>query len=58
MVAEVREAQRLKVLLLKESYAMLIPEGKVVLVGMRARKTVRMCRSSKSHVRHWLARTR
>jgi hypothetical protein len=25
---------------------MLIPEDEVVLVGMRARKTVRMCRSS------------
>ena len=34
-------------LLLNESYAMLIPQNEVVFVGMGARKTVRMRRSSK-----------
>lgn len=46
MVAVGREAQRLEVLLLNESYAMLIPGDQDVFVGMRARKTVRMCPSS------------
>lgn len=37
-------------LVLNEGYAELIPEDKDVLVGMRARKTVRMRRDSRQHV--------
>jgi hypothetical protein len=57
-VMRFEEREWLEVLLLNESYAMLIPEDEGVFVGMGARKTVRMRRSSKSHVRLWLARTR
>lgn len=48
--SEVRGREKVEALVLNEGYAVLIPEDEDVLVGMRARKTVRMRRSSRQHV--------